>query len=138
MNIKSLDLTFLKFLAVGVVNTLVGTTIMFVFYNWLQFNYWVSSAANYVIGSIVSYFLNKYFTFNYKETSKNNILKFAVHISVCYFIAYGIAKPVTAAVLSGMPLNVQENGALIVGMVLFVILNYIGQRCFVFKKQNEV
>ena len=64
-NIKHyLDLTFWKFILVGIINTLVGTTVMFVAYNLCHLNYWVSSASNYVVGSIVSYFLNKYFTFN--------------------------------------------------------------------------
>ena len=64
-NIKQyLDLTFWKFILVGIINTLVGTTVMFVAYNLCHLNYWVSSASNYVVGSIVSYFLNKYFTFN--------------------------------------------------------------------------
>ena len=57
---KLLDKTFLKFIAVGVVNTFIGTAVMFSFYNCFHFNYWISSAANYIVGSIVSYFLNIY------------------------------------------------------------------------------
>ena len=41
------DKTFMKFVIVGVVNTVVGTAIMFVFYNVFQLSYWVSSASNY-------------------------------------------------------------------------------------------
>lgn len=58
-----LDVTFWKFVLVGIVNTLVGTAVMFAAYNVLHLSYWISSASNYVVGSIVSYFLNKYFTF---------------------------------------------------------------------------
>lgn len=64
-----LDITFWKFVLVGIVNTLVGTGVMFAAYNLLHLSYWVSSASNYVVGSIVSYFLNKYFTFQNKEKS---------------------------------------------------------------------
>ena len=64
-----LDITFWKFVLVGIVNTLVGTGVMFAAYNLLHLTYWVSSASNYVVGSIVSYFLNKYFTFQNKERS---------------------------------------------------------------------
>ena len=56
-----LDVTFWKFVLVGIVNTLVGTAVMFAAYNVLHLSYWISSASNYVVGSIVSYFLNKYF-----------------------------------------------------------------------------
>ena len=62
-----LDVTFWKFVLVGIANTLVGTTVMFVAYNALHLSYWISSASNYVIGSIVSYFLNKYFSHHYSE-----------------------------------------------------------------------
>ncbi len=133
---RFLDITFLKFVLVGIVNTLIGTTVMFLCYNALHCNYWFSSAMNYIIGSIVSYFLNKYFTFQNKERNWKIVAKYVINIAICYLIAYGIAKPLVAHLLSGQTLTIQENGAMIVGMVLFVILNYIGQRFFTFKKTD--
>ena len=134
---KFLDITFLKFVLVGVINTLVGTAVMFLCYNAFHCSYWFSSAMNYVIGSIVSYFLNKYFTFQNKERSWKIVIKFIINITVCYLIAYGVAKPLGAHVLSGQTVTIQENGAMLVGMVLFVILNYLGQRFFAFKKTTD-
>ena len=131
---KFFDRTFLKFLIVGVINTLVGTAVMFGCYNLLHFGYWVSSAANYVVGSIVSYFLNKYFTFQVIERSIRFVVRFIINITICYLLAYGIAKPLVARILSSMPANIQENGAMLVGMCLFVALNYIGQRFFAFRQ----
>lgn len=131
---KFFDRTFLKFLIVGVINTLVGTAVMFGCYNLLHFGYWVSSAANYVVGGIVSYFLNKYFTFQVKERSIRFVVRFIINITICYLLAYGIAKPLVARILSSMPANIQENGAMLVGMCLFVALNYIGQRFFAFRQ----
>ena len=61
--IRIFDRTILKFLIVGVVNTLFGTAVMFSLYNLAGCSYWISSAANYILGSILSFFLNKYFTF---------------------------------------------------------------------------
>lgn len=133
---KLIDKTTIKFLIVGVINTLVGTSVMFLSYNLLDLSYWISSAANYVIGSIVSYFLNKYFTFQHKERSLKNVLKFAGNITLCYLLAYGIAKPLVHVILSGFSVKLQENGAMLCGMGLFVVLNYIGQRFFVFREKN--
>ena len=124
----------IRFVLVGMVNTLVGTAVMFSFYNVFCFSYWVSSAANYIVGSILSYFLNKYYTFENRERNWKIIMRFIINISVCYLLAYGIAKPLTARLLSSMPLKVQENGAMLVGMGLFVVLNYTGQRYFAFRK----
>ena len=129
-----LDVTFWKFVLVGIANTLVGTTVMFVAYNALHLSYWISSASNYVIGSIVSYFLNKYFTFQNKEKSWKQLGRFILNITVCYLLAYGMAKPVVSWILHGQSKSVQDNLSMLVGMGAFVVFNYAGQRLIVFKK----
>lgn len=134
MKEKLLDKTVWKFLLVGVVNTLVGSGVMFLLYNVAGCSYWVSSAANYVVGGVVSFFLNKYFTFQKKEWSWAQAGKFVLSVAVCYAIAYGLAKPLALWLLSGQPEKVQENVAMAVGMVLYTGLNYLGQRFFAFQK----
>lgn len=131
------DITFVKFMIVGVINTLLGTAVMFVAYNFLHLSYWISSAANYIIGSICSYFLNKYFTFQNKEKSPVIILKFILNITVCYLIAYGGAKQLILWMLSDFSKKWQDNIAMVCGMGLFVILNYFGQRFFAFKSAKS-
>lgn len=128
------DRTFWKFILVGIANTAVGTGIMFLFYNVFHFSYWISSASNYFFGSIVSYILNRIFTFQNRDTASKTIPRFVINISLCYLLAYGMAKPLAAYLLSDLPQQVQENVAMLVGMCLFVGLNYIGQRFFVFKE----
>ena len=120
-----LDITFWKFILVGVVNTLIGSLIMFTLYNFAHCNYWISSFANYFFGSILSYFLNKNFTFQNKNKDYKIVLKFICNIS----------KPASKMLLSSTPITIQENISLLIGMGLFVILNYIGQRFFTFKKE---
>ena len=134
---KFFDITFWKFILVGVVNTLVGTGIMFLFYNVFHFRYWVSSASNYVFGSILSYFLNKAFTFKSKVGAGKTLWRFVINISLCYLVAYGGAKPLARLIFSGASQTVQENLAMLAGMCFFVALNYIGQRFFVFKNDED-
>lgn len=131
---KVIDIKLLKFAIVGAVNTIVGTAIMFSLYNLAHCSYWVSSATNYVLTSILSYFLNKRFTFKYEGDIKGSALRFAINIAVCYFLAYGIAKPLTLHVVNGST-QLQENIAMIVGMVFFVGFNYLGQRFFAFREK---
>ncbi len=135
---KYIDITTVKFLIVGVINTMVGTGVMFVFYNVFSLSYWISSASNYVVGSIVSYFLNKYFTFQSKEKSWKQISKFVLNITVCYLLAYGMAKPLVSFVLSDFNEKIQGNVSMLFGMGFFVVLNYLGQRLFVFKKTQDI
>ncbi|MDO4170225.1 MAG: GtrA family protein [Lachnospiraceae bacterium] len=131
---KVVDITLLKFIIVGVINTIVGTAIMFTAYNVLHFNYWVSSALNYILASILSYFLNKYITFQNKNKSIKIVLKFILNITICYLLAYGIAKPLVGWLLADAGQAVQDNGAMLAGMCFFVGFNYLGQRFFAFKE----
>ena len=149
MKEKLFDPTMVRFIIVGVINTIVGTGTMFLAYNWLKFTYWESSAANYVVGSIVSFFLNKFFTFKNKERSWSQVFKFILTIVICYLIAYGFAKLISIFILSSLVDEEQdtifgyekivmiENVAMCIGMCLFVVLNYLTQRFFVFKGRNE-
>ena len=138
---KLFDPTFFRFLAVGVVNTLVGYGVMFGLYNlaglhaWGEAGYWISSAANYLVGSVVSFFLNKHFTFRNQEKGAGVVLRFVVNISVCWLLAYGLAQPAMGWLLGGLNLSQQLQGNLtmLAGSGLFVILNYFGQRLFAFR-----
>lgn len=131
---KFFDIRFWKFLGVGVINTLVGSAVMFLLYNVARCGYWLSSAANYLVGSTVSYILNKKFTFQNKQSSSKTILRFAVSIGACYLLAYGVAKPLAIRLLAGAPVNIQENLGMLIGMGLYVLLNYVAQRFFAFKE----
>lgn len=134
---KLFDITFWKFIAVGIVNTCVGTGVMFIMYNVFHCSYWLSSASNYVVGSVVSYLLNKFFTFKDQNKDPKTMVRFIVNIALCYLIAYGGAQPIVKAVFSNAEVALRDNIAMLCGMGLFVILNYVGQRFFVFSnKQN--
>ena len=133
---KLFDRTFWKFILVGIANTIFGTGIMFLFYNVFHLSYWISSASNYFFGSILSYFLNKLFTFKNKGNAKETLPRFVINITLCYLLSYGLAKPLAMRMLSGMTVTVQENVAMLVGMCLFVGFNYLGQRFFVFREKE--
>lgn len=168
---KFFDIKFWKFVLVGIVNTIVGYGVMLGYYNvaasfgWFNgdINYWIGSAANIVIGSILSYFLNKYFTFQNKDSNKKTVLRFIINIAVCYLLAYGIAKPLitwvtvnwlgglstaVAGWLSGLSFFAQkspgeltvlvsDNICMLAGSVFFVMFNYVGQRFFAFKTEED-
>lgn len=129
------DETLWKFLLIGILNTLVGNGLMFLLYNLTEMSYWTATAVSYALASVMSYFLNRYFTFKFKEKGFRPALRFAANIAVCYLLAYGIAKPLARALLSGSSKTVQENVAMLVGMCLFTGLNYLGQRFFAFRQQ---
>jgi putative flippase GtrA len=129
------DIKFWKFVLVGIINTIFGTVIMFLLYNLANFGYWGSSTVSYILGSILSFFLNKNFTFRNKESTIKTALRFTVNIAVCYLIAFSISKPIVTRILSNTSLSksIVEQFSMLFGMVLFTTLNYVGQRFFAFK-----
>ena len=130
------DAKLLKFLLVGVINTLVGVSIELFLYNVLHCGVWFSSATNYVLTSILSFFLNKHFTFRNKENSWRQVLRFAANIAVCYLLAHGIAVPLMEWLLRGANEAMRGNVTLLTGMCLFTGLNYLGQRFFAFAEKK--
>ena len=134
---KFFDPSMLRFLLVGVVNTLVGAGIMFLLYNLAGCAYWLSSAANYIVGGVVSYFLNKYYTFKNTERSWKQVLRFALNVAVCWLLAYGIAKPLALRLLAGFDEKLQTNAAMLAGLCLYTALNYLGQRFFAFRAKED-
>jgi putative flippase GtrA len=131
------DIKFLKFVLVGIVNTIFSTIIMFLLYNLARFGYWGSSTVSYTSGSILSFFLNKRFTFRNKESTAKTALRFTVNIAVCYLVAYSVSKPIVTKILSSISLSesIIEQLSMALGMALFTMLNYIGQRFFAFKEK---
>lgn len=134
---KFFDPSMLRFLLVGVVNTLVGAGIMFLLYNLAGCSYWLSSAANYIVGGVVSYFLNKYYTFKNTERSWKQVIRFALNVAVCWLLAYGIAKPLALRLLAGFDEKLQTNAAMLAGLCLYTALNYLGQRFFAFRAKED-
>jgi putative flippase GtrA len=133
------DAVFLKFILVGIVNTLTGSLIMFILYNAAGWNYWLSSGCNYFFTSILSFFLNKYFTFREKQWSLFQVVSFVLTIVISYFLAYGISKSLSYRLIgkTGYSIKFQENISLLTGMIFFTALNYFGQRIVVFKRTDE-
>lgn len=126
----------IRFALVGVANTIIGTATMLFAYNVLGFGYWVSSILNYVVGSIFSYFANKYFTFQSHKKSWKEIVRFISNIIVCYIIAYSVAQPLIRMLLGRLELSTSlfEQISMLTGTAIFIIINFCGQKFFVFKK----
>ena len=126
------DRIFLRFIIAGCANTAVGAGLMFILYNAAGLSYWFSSAANYIAGSILSFFLNKYWTFRVRNWSLFMVIAFVFNILISYFLAYKIAKELIYFLLINQSTVKKDNVALVAGMCIFTGLNYLGQRFIVF------
>lgn len=134
---KLLDASVWKFLLVGVGNTLLSMVLMFLLEG---LGYWPSTAIAYVAGAVLSFFLNRHFTFQSEETLGRSAVKFAVNVAVCYVLGYGIAgwivRPIATMVLAQLGVFGLWPDRLVklAGMGFYTIFNYFGQRFFAFRK----
>lgn len=128
--------SFVRFLLVGLFNTLVGLSASFAFFNLLHLNYWVSTFTGNTIGAVVSYALNRTFTFRSTASVGSSWWKFAVVILSCYGLSYGISWLLAEAAGSFLP-NLREewlhNAAILVGNGIYTIGNYLGHKYFTFR-----
>jgi putative flippase GtrA len=127
---------FTRFLFVGVVNTLTGLSIIFVLLNVLGLSYWISTFVGNCVGAVVSYLLNRSFTFNSQIDFAKGIPRFITIILVCYFLSYSLSEFLADGVYqlySPIPFFNEEEFAIILGSGLYTISNYLGQRNFVFR-----
>lgn len=129
---KIFDKSFILFLIVGGINTLVSAVLMFLLE---KTGYWVSTVVAYAVGAAISFFLNKKFTFKSEGNTGKSAAKFIINVAVCYLIAYSAAQPVATLILSATSLSSLwiERIAKLFGMGLYTLINYFGQKFFAFK-----
>ncbi len=141
---KDFIMEVVHFGMVGVINTMMGWGIMAVLYNLIHMNYWVSSGISYFIGSVFSYHANAKLTFKVENRDKWLPWRFALNIIVCYLVSFSVAQPFTAKLLNGLglfsegriPVALLDNIAMIFGMGIFIVMNFFGQKLFVFQKRK--
>ncbi|WP_456276102.1 GtrA family protein [Bacillus sp. AK128] len=126
--------SFVRFLLVGVLNTLVGLSMIFLMIK-LGMNYWSSTFVGNGIGAAVSFLLNRTFTFKSSVSMQRGIPLFILVILVCYFSSYTISKwMVSFTFVSAMvPSFLSETDvAILLGAGLYTFSNYLGQKYIVF------
>lgn len=131
---KDFIMEVIHFGLVGVINTLMGWVIMAVLYNLVHMNYWLSSGISYFIGSVFSYHANSRVTFKVENRDAGLPWRFAINIIVCYLIAFSVAQPLMEKVLAAQPRVIVDNVAMFLGMCMFIVMNFFGQKIFVFRK----
>jgi len=131
--------SFFRFLLVGVVNTIVGLSAMYLFLHVFSCSYWTSTFIGNVIGAAVSYVLNRTFTFQSKGAVGSSMLRFAAVILICYYFSYTLGEKISLAAFSELtflPKKYIADTAILFGTGFYTISNYLGQRFFVFHKKS--
>lgn len=132
---------FIRFVLVGVVNTVIGLGVTFICLNLLEAGYWASTLIGNAVGAVNSFFMNKSFTFRSKASVKQTAWKFLLVTAVCYFAAYYLAALATHRVVdllfSSAGTKLKDNIAALIGSGLYTVLNYFGQKKITFMDKAD-
>ena len=78
---------FIRYNLVGTINTIAGFSIIFLLM-FFGLSATVSNAIGYAIGSILSFYLNKKYTFKSTQHSKSQMVKFFTILGVSYILNF--------------------------------------------------
>jgi putative flippase GtrA len=119
----------IRFLFVGGINTTVGYG-SYALMIFLGLPYIIAQSVSTIIGTINSYFWNKYFTFKQPQKSIREVLRF--------ILVYGASYVVNVLLLFVCVelLGVNEYGAGLIGLIFTTAISYIGHNFFSFKKSK--
>ena len=119
----------IKFGIVGVANTIIGYGTYLILITF-GVNVQLAMAGNWVIGSIFSFFLNKYWTFGQKNSDFASVIRFIIVCTVAMLL--NIVFVTIAVNFLGMEKKI---GGL-VSMGLVIVVNFLGQKFFAFRRHK--
>jgi putative flippase GtrA len=126
-----LDASVYRYLAVGVLNTLVGLAVIYFCLYALGTGNAGANALGYAVGIVVSFYLNKRWTFRHDGSALPALLRFIAVLGVAY-----IVNLVTVLLLAdGFGMNRYLAQAM--GIPPYTILGYVGSRLFSFPAADQ-
>jgi len=130
---------FIKFLVVGLLNTVVGMGLMFFLKNGLEWPFWYATFSGNTAGAAVSFLMNRIYTFKSKVPFHVGAARFIIVVMACYFLSFSISRLITGTMdsITAGPFYIDsDNTAILLGSVIYTLTNYIGQKFVVFKEST--
>lgn len=121
----------LRFITVGVMNTLVDFILFFICYQAIGIYYTISQVIGYSGGVINSFVWNKLWTFESKNSSKKTALEF-----LRFMVISGISLSVSVLGIKWLVDSASFNVFIAKALVTLIaqLINYTGYKLWVFKK----
>ena len=124
--IKTIE-QFAKFGMVGVLNTIITISVIFIFMKLFHVSYIISNAVGYLFGFINSFILNKIWTFKSKKSIGSESFFFVLIFIICYSLQ------LILLVILKEKLQIMPEYAQIISMIFYSIINFSGNKFITFK-----
>ncbi|MEA2095912.1 MAG: GtrA family protein [Candidatus Cloacimonadota bacterium] len=118
---------FIKFGMVGLLNTLITISIIFIFMMLLNVSYILSNIIGYLFGFVNSFILNKIWTFKSKKPIGRESFFFVLIFAICYLLQ------LLLLIVLKENLKIIPEYAQLIAMGLFAVLNFSGNKFITFK-----
>lgn len=148
---RVVDRTLIYYVIIGILNFILCTAIMFLLFNVCGFSDHIAPLFNYGLGSLLWFLAGRYILFRGRQSTWQQVVRFLAEVIVCYLISYYIVAPLLSRVLLPLPRvrrffsfggeeeeMIRGNCEMTIGAISYAILNYFGQRYFVFSGRYEV
>ena len=123
---KYLNFTFIRFLFIGVINTLFGLSIIFALKYFLNFSDIYANLFGYITGFLFSFFMHGKHTFKFNGNIKAAVLRYLLIIISAYLSNLSI-------VLHLIDLGVNSYISQTLGLIPYILVSYFGSKYFVYK-----
>lgn len=144
------DRTLIYYLIIGILNFLFCTALMFLLFNVCGFSDHIAPLFNYGLGSLIWYVACRYVLFPGHKSTWQQMLRFVAEVLVCYLLSYYVIAPLASDALlrsaqvrarfsfgGNEPEMIRGNCEMTVGAIAYALINYFGQRYFVFSERFE-
>lgn len=124
---KNTLIQFITYNIVGIANTLVGFSIIFLLM-FVGLSATLSNAIGYAIGAVLSYYLNKKYTFKSTTNSKTQAVKFFTVLFIAYILNF-----ITLQWLLG---SLNPYLAQLISAVVYTLSSFVLAKFLVFKDEK--
>jgi putative flippase GtrA len=122
----------IRFLLVGSINTAIGFFFIIVAMEVLKLDYRLANAVGYTIGCLVSFFLNRTWTFRHSGTWWSSAMRWFIVVGICYGLN------LIAVIFIREVLHVDALLAQVGGAVVYTSASFIGGKLFAFRTNHPL
>jgi putative flippase GtrA len=119
---------FIKYGIVGIINTFITLTTIFIFMKIIGANYVIANVVGYTLGFLNSFILNKIWTFGSEGRVRKEIILFFLVFIVSY------AVQLLFLLLIKEQLGISAEMSQIIAMGFYTIINFLGNKHFTFRQ----